>query len=132
MKTWLSQGSRIWPQCDVTRRQRPIIVYITEKAAHQHAQNLTFGLFTAAWLFRLTGLFHIHLFLFIEATIHGCHSYRSKRKGKSYLKKLLDSERVRTEEKPIVEVAYTTRVAAIVFDLNVLPATLAETVAGFN
>ena len=42
------------------------IVYITEKAAHQHAQNTTFGLFAAASLFRLSGWFHIHLFLFIK------------------------------------------------------------------
>ena len=32
--------------------------------AHQHAQNATFGLFAAS-LFRLTGWFHIDLFLFI-------------------------------------------------------------------
>ena len=31
------------------------IVYITEKAAHQHAQNVTYGLVVAACLFRLTG-----------------------------------------------------------------------------
>ena len=39
------------------------IVYITEKAAHQHAHNVTFGLFAAVWLFRLTGWFHIHQWL---------------------------------------------------------------------
>ena len=32
------------------------MVYISEKAVHQHAQNVTFGLFAAAWLFRLAGL----------------------------------------------------------------------------
>ena len=37
----------------------------TEKAAHQHEQNVTFGLFATALLFRLTGWFHIHLFLYI-------------------------------------------------------------------
>ena len=33
LKTWLSQGSQIWPHCDITRRQRPMrsfcVVYIT-------------------------------------------------------------------------------------------------------
>ena len=37
-------------------------VYITEKVAHHHVQNATFGLFAATSLFRLTGWFHIHLF----------------------------------------------------------------------
>ena len=32
------------------------IVYITEKAVHQHAQNITFGLFAAAWLFTVDQL----------------------------------------------------------------------------
>ena len=41
------------------------IFYITEKLAHQHVQDATFGLFTAASLFKLTGWFHIHLFVFI-------------------------------------------------------------------
>ena len=38
------------------------MVYITEKFAHQHAQNTTFRLFAAASLFSLTGWFYIHLF----------------------------------------------------------------------
>ena len=41
------------------------IIYITEKAEHQHAQNVTCWLFPAIWLIRLTGRFHIHLILFI-------------------------------------------------------------------
>ena len=45
--------------------ERSRIVYIAEKAAHQHAQNVTFGLFAATLLFRLIGWFHIHLYLFI-------------------------------------------------------------------
>ena len=43
------------------------IVYIREKLAHEHAQNTTCGLSTAASLFKLTGWFHIHLFSFIKA-----------------------------------------------------------------
>ena len=58
MKTSLSQGSQIWPRRDVTS-----MIYITEKAAHQHAQNITLGIFDADWLFRLTTWFRIHLFL---------------------------------------------------------------------
>ena len=70
MKASLWQGSRVWPKCDVTRRQRPgnegsCIVYITEDFAHQHAQNTTFGLFAAASLFLLTGWFPIHFVLLI-------------------------------------------------------------------
>ena len=61
----LCQGSGIWPKCDITRGQLTTgegfcIVCITEKLAHQHEQNATFG------LFRLTTWFHIHLFLFIQ------------------------------------------------------------------
>ena len=40
-------------------------INITEKLVHQHAQNTTFGIYAAVSLFRLTGWFHIHLFLFI-------------------------------------------------------------------
>ena len=69
VKTRLSQRSPIWLQCNATGRQRPMralrSLNITEKASHQHAQNTTFGIFATAWLFRLTGWFHIHLFLFI-------------------------------------------------------------------
>ena len=47
--------------CDVTKRQTnegSSIIYITEKLAHQHAQNMTFGLFATASFFRLTSWFH--------------------------------------------------------------------------
>ena len=54
MRNWLSQGSRISPQCDVTRRHITHIVYITKTVAHQHAHKATFGLFPAARLFRET------------------------------------------------------------------------------
>ena len=58
VKIWLSKGSQIWPQCDVTRRQTDEgsrIVYITEKAAHHHAQNVIFGLFKPGCLGWLAG-----------------------------------------------------------------------------
>ena len=43
----------------------PAIVLLTlKKYAHKHAQNTTFGQFAAASLLRLTGWFHIHMFLF--------------------------------------------------------------------
>ena len=42
VKTWLSQGSQIQPQCDITRSQ-PSIVHITEKTAQHHVQNIIFG-----------------------------------------------------------------------------------------
>ena len=45
----LYSESLTMPKCDITRRQKTNggsrIVYITEKLAHQHAQNMTFGLF---------------------------------------------------------------------------------------
>ena len=28
VKTWLCQGSRIWPKCDVTRKQRPMRAFV--------------------------------------------------------------------------------------------------------
>ena len=43
--------------------------HIVEKHARKHAQSTTFRLFVEASLFRLTGWFHIHLFLFIYASI---------------------------------------------------------------
>ena len=55
-------GSRIWRHWETKIGEGSRVIHITEKAAHQHAQNLTFGLFAAAWLLRLTGWFHIHLF----------------------------------------------------------------------
>ena len=43
VKTWLSQRSLIWPQCDVRHEEINTnkgsrIIYITEKAAHQCVQ----------------------------------------------------------------------------------------------
>ena len=40
------------------------IIYITEKPVHQHAQSTTFELIFEASLFRVTGWFNVHLFLF--------------------------------------------------------------------
>ena len=74
VNTWLYQGSRIWPHSDATRTQTnegSSFVNITEKAAHQHAQNVTFWYFAAAWLFRLTGWFYIHLFY--SSKVHTYH-----------------------------------------------------------
>ena len=39
--------------------------YITEKAANQHAENVTFGQFAADWLFRLTGGFYMYIYLYL-------------------------------------------------------------------
>ena len=56
----------IWFHEEAKANEGSPIVSITEKAVLQHVQNTTFGLFAAASLFiRLTGWFHIHLFLFI-------------------------------------------------------------------
>ena len=48
------QGVSDLTQCDVTRRQRPMraLVSFTDKVAHQHAHNATFGPFAAASLFK--------------------------------------------------------------------------------
>ena len=45
--------------------QGSCIVYVTEKPAGQYVQSTIYGLFVEVSLFRLTGWFHIHLFLFI-------------------------------------------------------------------
>ena len=70
----LCQGSRIYCKCDVTRRQRPIrarIGYITEKPLCQHVQNMTFGLFHPASLFRLTCWVHCtYPLVFIYLRVH--------------------------------------------------------------
>ena len=39
-----------------------------EPALSEHAQTTTFGLLAEASLFRLTGWFHIHLFLYKQQT----------------------------------------------------------------
>ena len=57
VKTWLTQKKKI--------NEVSYFVYISEKVAHQLARNMTFGLFTTASLVKLSGLFHINLFLFI-------------------------------------------------------------------
>ena len=56
--TWGHEGTR-------TDQGYPII-YITEKPDRLHAQSTTYGLFVDASLLRLTGRFHIHLFLFLS------------------------------------------------------------------
>ena len=42
------------------------IIYITKKPNRQHAQSTILGLFVEANLFRLTGWFHIHLFIYLS------------------------------------------------------------------
>ena len=65
---WLYQGSRIWPECDVTRWQRLTGALVSfTLLAHQHAQHATYGPFPAASLFIFTGWFHIHLFFLLKA-----------------------------------------------------------------
>ena len=61
----VSNLASVWHHWETKTNEGSGIIYITEKAAHQHTQNITFRLFAAAWLFRLTGWFHIHFFLFI-------------------------------------------------------------------
>ena len=45
------------------------IVYITENLVRHHAQNTTYELFVGASLFRLTGWFHINLFIFFSSQV---------------------------------------------------------------
>ena len=43
MKTWLYQGSRILPQCDVTRRQRPIralVSFTLQRKLHTNMRRM--------------------------------------------------------------------------------------------
>ena len=50
---------------------------------HEYAQNVSFGLFAAGWLFGLTGWFHIHLFYLSKGIVRvrmkekGYHQHRS-------------------------------------------------------
>ena len=56
VSTWGHEGTRT--------NQDSRIIYITEKP--EHAQSTTFGLVVEASLLRLTGWFHIHLFLSMQ------------------------------------------------------------------
>ena len=73
---WLCQGIGIWPKCDVTQKPNECshTVYISGKLAYQHVQNTTFEQFSATSLFRLTGWFHIHLFLYLSKIWYRFHS----------------------------------------------------------
>ena len=62
VKAWLCQMSRICPKGDVTRRQRPMRALVSFTLQRNLRNNMTFELFAATSLFRLTGSFHIHLF----------------------------------------------------------------------
>ena len=66
----VSNMASMWRHEEKRTNEGPRVVYITEKAALQHAQNTTFGLFAAADLFRLTGWFHIHLFYLSKVSIN--------------------------------------------------------------
>ena len=53
VKAWLillgsSNVASVWRHYEIKTNKGSRIVYITEKLAHQHAQNATFGLFAAA------------------------------------------------------------------------------------
>ena len=78
VKTRVWNLSSLWRHYETKTNECSRIVYITEKAVHQHAQNIHFGLFDAAWLFKLTGWFHIHLFLFISSKITMIECVRSE------------------------------------------------------
>ena len=58
----VSDLASAWGPEGTRTNQGPCIIYIMEKPARPHAQKATFVLFAAA---RLTGWFHIRLFLFI-------------------------------------------------------------------
>ena len=72
VKAWLSQGSGIWPTYHVARRERPMRALVLFTLQRNLLVNMR-----RTWLFRrsqpvqlrLTGWFHIHMFLLSKAVL---------------------------------------------------------------
>ena len=59
VKTWLCQGSRIWPQCNVTRRQRPmraLVSFTLQRNLRTNMRRTNFGAFRHSQLVQVDQL----------------------------------------------------------------------------